>query len=97
MSCGRRARVVGVEARRFMVIDCAGCAGVGERLEGSKSKFESGEMSESEMGAVLRVGELIRGEHDAPHPSPTHSSLRSRTHFCSPPISHPHPHTPHNR
>ena len=47
--------VVGVEARQFMVIDCAGCAGVGERLEGSKSKFESGEMSESEMGAVRRV------------------------------------------
>ena len=40
---------------QFMVIDCAGCAGVGERLEGSKSKFESGEMSESEMGAVRRV------------------------------------------
>ena len=46
---------VGVEARQFMVIDCAGCAGVGERLEGSKSEFESGEMSESEMGAVRRV------------------------------------------
>ena len=40
---------------RGEVIDCAGCAGVGEGLEGSKSKFESGEMSESEMGAVRRV------------------------------------------
>ena len=51
----------------------------------------------SRLWRALRVGELIRGEHDAPHPSPTHSSLRSRTYFCSPPISHPHPHTPHNR